>query len=116
LRRVIDRGLNMRLEVSRTILQHQAEHAESPGGKGIDGLLAEYDRHVVCHVKMEMQMLSRLGLGKRSRHARFVKVACLQEWFSDHLFSCTLYTHLRSVDRLLYPIHCSAPPSPCSSK
>jgi hypothetical protein len=74
---VIYRDLNMRLEVSRTISQHQVEHAEGPGGKGIDGLLAGYDRHVVCHVKMEMQMLSRLGLAKRSRHARFLNVAYL---------------------------------------
>lgn len=74
MQRVIYRDLNMRLEVSRTILQHQAEHAGSPRGKGTDGLLAEYDGHVVCHVKMEMQMLSRLGLGKRSRHARFLNV------------------------------------------
>ena len=76
---MIDRDLNMCLEVSRTISQHQAEYAESPGGKGIEGLLAEYDRHVMCHVEMEMQMLSRLGLAKRSRHARFLNVAYLQE-------------------------------------
>jgi hypothetical protein len=110
------RDLNMCLEVLRTISQHQAEHARSPGGEGIDGLVAEYHRHVVCHVKMKMEMLSRLSLGKRSRHARFLNLAYLQEWFSDHLFSCTLYTLLRSVDQLLYPIHCSAPPSPYSPR